>query len=188
MINPNDMRHTLAGFATGLVAVAAEIDGDIVGMPVNSLVSVSLDPPLVALSFAHTSTTWPVLRQARCWGISILAEGLALEILALVILGFSARSLMSVSSIATIDASPRPDRRAARVHGSPVGEQGARPRRRPECRGAFPARALPDDVGDHERHEPLAELMVTPTLARTPGSRWMTGGCRVPTTRQPIRT
>ncbi|CAO5158769.1 hypothetical protein FAIPA1_10325 [Frankia sp. AiPs1] len=61
MIMPQDMRHTLAGFATGLAVVAAEIDGEVVGMPVNSLGSVSLDPPLVSLSFAHTSTTWPRL-------------------------------------------------------------------------------------------------------------------------------
>nr|WP_255727404.1 flavin reductase family protein [Nesterenkonia sp. DZ6] len=66
------MRHALAGFSTGLSVVAAEVDGQIVGMPANSLVSVSLDPPLVSLSFAHTSTTWPVLRQAERWGISVL--------------------------------------------------------------------------------------------------------------------
>lgn len=69
------MRHTLAGFSTGLSVVAAEMDGQIVGMPANSLVSVSLDPPLVSLSFAHTSTTWPVLRRAERWGISVLGAG-----------------------------------------------------------------------------------------------------------------
>ncbi|MCK9904988.1 flavin reductase family protein [Frankia sp. Cpl3] len=76
MITPQDMRHTLAGFATGLAVVAAEIDGEVVGMPVNSLGSVSLDPPLVSLSFAHTSTTWPRLRRSQRWGISVLAEGM----------------------------------------------------------------------------------------------------------------
>ncbi|RSZ65566.1 flavin reductase [Corynebacterium hylobatis] len=75
VITPDQMRHTLAGFATGLSVVAAEIDGQIVGMPANSLVSVSLDPPLVSLSFAHTSTTWPVLRRAERWGISVLGAG-----------------------------------------------------------------------------------------------------------------
>lgn len=73
-VTPEAMRHALAGFATGLSVVAAEIDGQVVGMPANSLVSVSLDPPLVALSFAHTSTTWPVLRCAPHWGISVLGE------------------------------------------------------------------------------------------------------------------
>lgn len=73
-VTPATMRHTLAGFATGLSVVAAELDGRIIGMPANSLSSVSLDPPLVSLAFAHTSTTWPVLRNASRWGISILGE------------------------------------------------------------------------------------------------------------------
>jgi flavin reductase (DIM6/NTAB) family NADH-FMN oxidoreductase RutF len=75
VITPEQMRHTLAGFSTGLSVVAAEVDGQVVGMPANSLVSVSLDPPLVMLSFAHTSTTWPVLRRAERWGISVLGAG-----------------------------------------------------------------------------------------------------------------
>ncbi|MEU2577492.1 flavin reductase family protein [Streptomyces anulatus] len=73
-VTPAAMRRTLAGFATGLSVVAAGIDGQIVGMPANSLASVSLDPPLVSLAFAHTSTTWPVLRRAPRWGISVLGE------------------------------------------------------------------------------------------------------------------
>jgi flavin reductase (DIM6/NTAB) family NADH-FMN oxidoreductase RutF len=68
------MRRALAGFATGLSVVAAEVDGQIVGMPVNSLTSVSLEPPLVSIAFARTSTTWPVLHRALRWGISILGE------------------------------------------------------------------------------------------------------------------
>jgi len=69
------MRHTLAGFATGLAVVAAVVDGRVVGMAANSLMSVSLDPPLISLSFARSSTTWPVLRRAPRWGISVLGEG-----------------------------------------------------------------------------------------------------------------
>lgn len=74
MITPDQMRRTLAGFSTGLAVVAAEVGGRIVGMPANSLVSVSLEPPLVSLSFAHTSTTWPALRRAERWGVSVLGK------------------------------------------------------------------------------------------------------------------
>ncbi|WP_050053546.1 flavin reductase family protein [Pseudarthrobacter siccitolerans] len=73
-LTPVTMRRTLAGFATGLSVVAAEVDGRIVGMPANSLSSLSLDPPLVSLAFARTSTTWPALRNAPRWGISVLTE------------------------------------------------------------------------------------------------------------------
>lgn len=69
------MRRVMAGFPTGIAVLAAELEGRIVGLSANSLVSVSLDPPLVAISFAKSSTTWPLLRRARRWGISLLAEG-----------------------------------------------------------------------------------------------------------------
>ncbi|WP_275002367.1 flavin reductase family protein [Promicromonospora iranensis] len=68
------MRRTLAGYPTGVAVVAARIDGRIVGLSANSLVSVSLEPPLVSISFARTSTTWPLLRRASRWGISVLSE------------------------------------------------------------------------------------------------------------------
>lgn len=73
-VTPMAMRHALAGFATGLAVVAAEVDGRIAGMSANSLASVSLDPPLVSIAFARTSTTWPVLRSAQRWGISVLSQ------------------------------------------------------------------------------------------------------------------
>jgi flavin reductase (DIM6/NTAB) family NADH-FMN oxidoreductase RutF len=68
------MRHTLAGFPTGIAVVAAEVDGQVVGISANSFTSASLDPPLVSISFARSSTTWPVLRRAPRWGISVLGE------------------------------------------------------------------------------------------------------------------
>ncbi|MCQ2001055.1 flavin reductase family protein [Arthrobacter zhaoxinii] len=71
---PNALRHALSGFATGITFVAAEVEGRTVGMLANSFTSVSLDPPLVSISFARTSTTWPSLQQADHWGISVLGQ------------------------------------------------------------------------------------------------------------------
>jgi flavin reductase (DIM6/NTAB) family NADH-FMN oxidoreductase RutF len=73
-VTPLLFRRVLAGVPTGIAVVAAEIDGVMTGISANSFTSVSLDPPLVSVSFAHTSTSWPVLRRARRWGISILGE------------------------------------------------------------------------------------------------------------------
>ncbi len=73
-VSPLGMRHALAGFATGIAVVAAEIDGEVVGLSANSFTSVSLNPPLVSVAFSNTSTTWPQLRRATRWGISILGE------------------------------------------------------------------------------------------------------------------
>jgi flavin reductase (DIM6/NTAB) family NADH-FMN oxidoreductase RutF len=77
---PVQMRDALAGFPTGLVLVTAEVGGRVAGMLASSFTSVSLDPPLVSLSFARTSTTWPVLRRAERWGISVLGDGHAEDV------------------------------------------------------------------------------------------------------------
>jgi flavin reductase (DIM6/NTAB) family NADH-FMN oxidoreductase RutF len=69
---PQAMRFATAAFATGVVLIAAQVDGVPVGMLVNSFTSVSLDPPLVSVNIARTSGTWPLLRRAERWGISIL--------------------------------------------------------------------------------------------------------------------
>ncbi|GAA2723338.1 flavin reductase family protein [Cellulomonas aerilata] len=74
---PLQMREALAGFPTGLVLVTAEVESRVVGMLASSFTSVSLDPPLVSLNFARTSTTWPVLQQAERWGISVLGDNQA---------------------------------------------------------------------------------------------------------------
>ncbi|MEV4351955.1 flavin reductase family protein [Actinoplanes sp. NPDC049596] len=68
------LRQAFAGFPTGITVVAALVDGRPVGMLANSFSSVSLDPPLAALSFARTSTTWPLLRRSPQWGVSVLDE------------------------------------------------------------------------------------------------------------------
>jgi flavin reductase (DIM6/NTAB) family NADH-FMN oxidoreductase RutF len=72
LLRPAELRRVFSTFPTGVTAVAATIDGTPVGLAANSFTSVSLDPPLVSLCVAHTSTTWPRLRVARRLGISVL--------------------------------------------------------------------------------------------------------------------
>jgi 3-hydroxy-9,10-secoandrosta-1,3,5(10)-triene-9,17-dione monooxygenase reductase component len=69
-------RRVLSLFATGVVAVTAldPATGRPVGLAANSFTAVSLRPPLVCVSVAHTSTTWPRIRAARGHCINILAE------------------------------------------------------------------------------------------------------------------
>lgn len=67
------MRRVSGVFPTGISLVAAIVDGRPVGLLANSFTSVSLDPPLVSVNVALTSTTWPALRNATRWGISILS-------------------------------------------------------------------------------------------------------------------
>lgn len=73
-LDPLAIREVLGAFPTGLTAVAAVIDGEPMGLAANSFTSVSLEPPIVSVSMAHRSTTWPRLRTASQLGISVLGE------------------------------------------------------------------------------------------------------------------
>ncbi|WP_017935969.1 flavin reductase family protein [Nocardioides sp. Iso805N] len=73
-LDPVALRQAFGVFPTGVVAVAAVVDGSPVGLAASSFTSVSLDPPLVSFSIARTSKTWPDLRRATHLGVTILAE------------------------------------------------------------------------------------------------------------------
>ena len=72
-LDPERLREAFGIFPSGVVAVAAEVDGAPVGLAASSFTSVSLEPPLVSFSVANTSRTWPTLRRAGHLGVSILA-------------------------------------------------------------------------------------------------------------------
>lgn len=73
-LHPGRLRDAFGVFPSGVIAVAAEVDGVLTGLAASSFTSVSLDPPLVSFSIARTSKTWPDLRRAPHLGITVLAE------------------------------------------------------------------------------------------------------------------
>ena len=73
-LDPIRLREVFGIFPTGVVAVAAVVDGVPVGLAASSFTSVSLDPPLVSFSIANSSKTWPDLRRAAHVGVTILAD------------------------------------------------------------------------------------------------------------------
>jgi flavin reductase (DIM6/NTAB) family NADH-FMN oxidoreductase RutF len=73
-LDPTRLRQAFGYFPTGVVAVAAEVEGRLIGLAASSFTSVSLDPPLVSINLAVTSKTWPDLRRARHLGITVLAD------------------------------------------------------------------------------------------------------------------
>jgi flavin reductase (DIM6/NTAB) family NADH-FMN oxidoreductase RutF len=68
------LREAFGVFPSGVVAVASEVDGQLVGLAASSFTSVSLEPALVSFSVANTSKTWPTLRRAAHLGVTILAD------------------------------------------------------------------------------------------------------------------
>ena len=73
-LDPVRLREAFGVFPSGVVAVAADVDGALTGLAASSFTSVSLDPPLVSFSVANTSKTWPDLRRADHLGLTVLAE------------------------------------------------------------------------------------------------------------------
>jgi 3-hydroxy-9,10-secoandrosta-1,3,5(10)-triene-9,17-dione monooxygenase reductase component len=65
-------RDALGRFATGVAFVTAAPDGEPVGLIVNSLASVSLEPPLVSFSPARSSLTWSRMRRTGRFGVNVL--------------------------------------------------------------------------------------------------------------------
>jgi flavin reductase (DIM6/NTAB) family NADH-FMN oxidoreductase RutF len=73
-LSPTTLREAFGHFPTGVIAIAAEVDGTRVGLAASTFVPVSLDPPLVSFAVQNTSATWPKLKDLPYLGISVLGE------------------------------------------------------------------------------------------------------------------
>jgi flavin reductase (DIM6/NTAB) family NADH-FMN oxidoreductase RutF len=73
-LDPARLRQAFGIFPSGVVAVAAEVAGRLVGLAASSFTSVSLAPPLISFSIANASKTWPDLRRASHLGVTVLAD------------------------------------------------------------------------------------------------------------------
>jgi flavin reductase (DIM6/NTAB) family NADH-FMN oxidoreductase RutF len=68
------LREAFGHFPSGVVAIAAVVDGALEGLAASTFVPVSLDPPLVSFCVQNTSETWPKLKDLPSLGISVLGE------------------------------------------------------------------------------------------------------------------
>jgi flavin reductase (DIM6/NTAB) family NADH-FMN oxidoreductase RutF len=67
-------RDAMGMFATGVAFVTAAPDGEPAGLIVNSLTSVSLEPPLVSFCPSRSSLTWSRMRRAGRFGVNVLGR------------------------------------------------------------------------------------------------------------------
>src|SRR4051812_15969316 len=67
-------RQALSQFATGVTVITARLpDSTLCGVTINSFNSVSLDPPLVLWSLAHSASTMAAFAAASGYVINVLA-------------------------------------------------------------------------------------------------------------------
>jgi flavin reductase (DIM6/NTAB) family NADH-FMN oxidoreductase RutF len=73
-VEGSEQRELFRLWPAGVSVVVAELEGRKAGLTVSSLVSVSLEPPLVSISLARSASLFEVLDGAGEWGVSILAR------------------------------------------------------------------------------------------------------------------
>jgi flavin reductase (DIM6/NTAB) family NADH-FMN oxidoreductase RutF len=73
-LSPTTLREAFGHFPSGVIAIAAEVEGIRVGLAASTFVPVSLEPPLVSFCVQNISETWPKLKDLPYLGISVLGE------------------------------------------------------------------------------------------------------------------
>jgi flavin reductase (DIM6/NTAB) family NADH-FMN oxidoreductase RutF len=75
MVAGDELREAMRRFPAGIAVISFISDGERNGLTVGSLVSLSLDPPLVGISIGLDSARHEPLRNAGRFAVSILAGG-----------------------------------------------------------------------------------------------------------------
>jgi len=72
-IDTRQFRDALGQFATGVVIISTEVEGQPYAMTANAFMSGSLEPPLIVVSVAHSARMHARITASRRFGVSILA-------------------------------------------------------------------------------------------------------------------
>jgi flavin reductase (DIM6/NTAB) family NADH-FMN oxidoreductase RutF len=71
----DELREVMRRFPAPVAVVTAVVDGERFGLTVGSLVSLSLEPPLVGISIGRDSSSHEPIRRAGGWAASLLGAG-----------------------------------------------------------------------------------------------------------------
>src|SRR5262245_472400 len=74
-IDPRQFRDACSRFGTGVTVVSTHSEGADHGMTANAFMSISLDPPLIAISIGAKAKMLNKIRVAGRFAVSILAHG-----------------------------------------------------------------------------------------------------------------
>jgi flavin reductase (DIM6/NTAB) family NADH-FMN oxidoreductase RutF len=72
MAGGDELRAVMRRFPAGVAVLTVDVDGDRIGMTIGSLVSLSLEPPLVGVSIGRELAAHELIRHAGGYGVSIL--------------------------------------------------------------------------------------------------------------------
>ena len=73
MTTPDELREVLRRMPTGVAVLTVEVRGQRIGLTVATLVSLSLEPPLVGVAISRQAAIHQLLREAGKCALSLLA-------------------------------------------------------------------------------------------------------------------
>ena len=75
MVEPDELRALFGRVPASVAVVTVDASGERLGLTIGSLVSLSLDPPLVGFAVAREAALHELLREAGGCAVSLLAAG-----------------------------------------------------------------------------------------------------------------
>jgi flavin reductase (DIM6/NTAB) family NADH-FMN oxidoreductase RutF len=73
--NDEDLRGLMRFVPHNVAVLAVDHDGDRMGVTVSSLVSLSLEPPLIGVSIGKQASLYELIRNAGAFSLSLLGDG-----------------------------------------------------------------------------------------------------------------
>jgi flavin reductase (DIM6/NTAB) family NADH-FMN oxidoreductase RutF len=70
-----ELRALLRRFPHGVAVLTVDAEGERLGVTIDSLVSLSLEPPLVGVAISRQAAMHELLREAGAFAVSLLADG-----------------------------------------------------------------------------------------------------------------
>ena len=71
-VSPVDFRRAMRQLAGGVSIITVGQAGDITGMTVTSVTSLSVEPPSLIVSINRSASSWPLLKRNSFFGVSVL--------------------------------------------------------------------------------------------------------------------
>jgi flavin reductase (DIM6/NTAB) family NADH-FMN oxidoreductase RutF len=75
MASGEDLRGLMRFVPHNVAVLTLDHDGNRMGVTISSLVSLSLDPPLIGVSIGKDASCYELLRHAGCFAVSLLGDG-----------------------------------------------------------------------------------------------------------------
>src|SRR3954466_4178536 len=75
MTTGDDLRGLMRLWPPGVSILSVDVEGDRMGVTVSSLVSLSLEPPLIGVSIGKQASLYELVRNAEGFSLSLLGDG-----------------------------------------------------------------------------------------------------------------